>query len=64
MYVPKGVVMVVFEILAGFMGTLQEVQLREVFRPMKIGCDVGDVGESVMVRFHQHVEAPVVTAGV
>ena len=44
--------------------TFQEVQLREDFRPMKIGCDVGDVGERVMVRVCQHVQVPVVTAGV
>ena len=44
--------------------TLKEVQLQEDFRPMKIGCDVGDVGERVMVRFRQRVQAPVVTTGV
>ena len=43
--------------------TLQEVQLREDLRPVKIGCDVCDVGEKVMIRFPQHVESPVVTAG-
>ena len=31
---------------------------------MKIGRDVGDVGERVMIRFRQHVELPVVTEGV
>ena len=44
--------------------TLQEVQFQEDFRPMKIGHDVGDVGERVMVRFCQHVQASVVTVGV
>ena len=29
---------------------------------MKIVCDVGNVGERVMIRFRQHVESPVVTA--
>ena len=43
--------------------TLQEVQLREDFCPMKIGRNVGDVGERVMVRFRQNVQASVVTAG-
>ena len=36
----------------------QEVQLREDFRTVKIGCDVGDVGKRVMIRFRQHVESP------
>ena len=43
--------------------TLQEVQLREDFRPVKIGRGVGDVGERVMIRLRQYVESPVVTAG-
>ena len=43
--------------------SLQEVQLREDFRPVKIGPEIGDVGERVMIRFHQHVESPVVAAG-
>ena len=43
--------------------TLQEVQLREDFRPVKIGRHVCDVAERVMIRFRQHVESPVVTTG-
>ena len=51
------------EIHGDLIVTLQEVQLREDFRPVKIGCDVGDVGKRVMIRFCQHAEPPVVTAG-
>ena len=43
--------------------TLQEVQLRKDFFSMKIGHDIGDVGERVMVRFRQHVQASVVIVG-
>ena len=44
--------------------TFQEVQLQEDFCPVKVGRDVSYVGERVMIRFRQHVESSVVTAGV
>ena len=42
--------------------TLQEVQLRKYLCPMKIGHDISEVWEGVVIWLGHHVESPVVAA--